>query len=120
MREKNHHPSRKAGVFLIVLGLLMFAIFFDFLHLGSPGSYFVWPMLLIFIGLITFFNRKPVGGVILVALGIYFLLPEFDHTFPFVMHYPFHIEGIYWPVVLCILGVVLIISGIIRKNKNYE
>ena len=31
----------------------------------------------------------------------------------------FFLEGIYWPVIICILGVVLIISGIIRKNRNY-
>ena len=118
MKDKNHHPSRKAGIFFIVLGLVMFAVIFDFLHLGSVGDYFVWQMLLIFIGLIAFLNRNPVGGVILVAVGVYFLLPDLKYSFPFLHNHPVFFKEIYWPLAICILGVVMIISGIIRKNRN--
>jgi hypothetical protein len=120
MKEKDRHPARKAGIFFIVLGLMMFVIIFDFLHLGSPRDYFVWQMLLISIGLIAFFNRNPIGGVILVSVGIYFMLPELDHTLPFLGNHPIFLDEIYWPITICIVGVVLIISGIIKKNRNYK
>ena len=113
-RDKDHNPAKSIGVFLIVFGLFLMAIFFDILNFGNPREYIRWQMFLIFIGFISLFSRNSVGGVIMIAIGSYFLLPELDFYVPEL------VEKVYWPSAIVLAGIVFVISGIVRKNKNYR
>lgn len=112
MKTREHNPARAIGVFLIVFGLMMAAVIFDVLNLGDRDEYFKWQLLLIFIGLISLFSRNVVGGIIMISVGLYFLLPEINWDLPYLF------EEAYWPAAIIIVGVVLVISGIIKGSRK--
>jgi len=112
-KERDHNPAKAIGVFLIIFGLFMMAILFDVLNFGHPRAYIKWQMLLIFIGFISLFSKNPVGGVIMIAIGSYFLLPQLHFFIPEL------VEKVYWPAAIVIVGLVFIISGVIRRSRKY-
>lgn len=110
-REREHHPRVSIGLFFIVLGLALLVATNDLLNLGSINSYFTWETAMIFIGLLLILNLQFVGGLWLIALGvwflkdnIYFINPETFNTF-------------YWPVIIGLTGLAFILSSLFRKKK---
>jgi predicted membrane protein len=68
-------------------------------------------MLLIAIGFLNLFGRNSwITGFILMAVGAFFILPEFD-TFGFSYDY----RSAFWPVLLILLGVLIIVKKGFRK-----
>ncbi|HCC71385.1 MAG TPA: hypothetical protein DEQ09_09590 [Bacteroidales bacterium] len=112
MERKNHNPGWSIGIFLIVLGLFLAGVFMDVLNLDNPREYFVWPMLLIFIGVLSFFHSNPAFGIITIAVGGYFLFPRIDFELPAVY------EKLYWPSTIILAGLAMIISGIVRRYRK--
>jgi hypothetical protein len=113
MKERDRNPARAIGVFLIVLGLMMAAVIFDVLNLGDRDEYFKWQILVIFIGLISLFSRNAVGGIIMIAVGVYFLLPEIEIGLPYIF------EKVYWPTAVILVGLILVISGIVKGSGRH-
>lgn len=111
MEKRKHNPGREFGVFLILAGLFLAGFMFDILNLGSVREYFVWPMLVIFIGVVFIFNTNTAAGIILLAVGGYFFLPRIDYELPVLY------EKLYWPVAIILAGLVMIISGIIKRYR---
>lgn len=111
MKEKSHNHGRNIGIFLIILGTFLALAMLDILNLGSHREYFVWPVLLIFIGLISFFNGNAAAGIILIAAGGYFMIPRIDYELPVLY------EKLYWPLAIVLAGLAMIISGIIRPYR---
>lgn len=112
MKEDKHNPGTKIGIFLILAGLFLAGIMFDILNLGSPGEYFVWPVLVIFVGMLVLFNSDAAAGIIIIAVGGYFLLPRIDYELPVIY------DKIYWPAAIILAGLALIISGIVRRYRK--
>jgi len=112
MKEDKHNPGTKIGIFLILAGLLLAGVMFDILNLGSPREYFVWPVLVIFVGMLILFNSDAAAGIIIIAVGGYFLLPRLDYELPVLY------EKIYWPAAIILAGLALIISGIVRRYRK--
>ncbi|MFO7853556.1 MAG: LiaI-LiaF-like domain-containing protein [Bacteroidota bacterium] len=112
MDDKKPNPGQKVGIFLIILGLFLGSVMLDVLNLGSIREYFVWPMLLIFIGVVSFFNSNAAAGIILIAVGGYFFLPRIDYELPLIY------EKLYWPTAIILAGLVFIVSGIIRRHRR--
>lgn len=111
MNDKKHNSGRSIGIFLILLGLFLAGAMLDVLNIGSFREYFIWPMLILFIGVIAFFNSNAVAGIILVAVGGYFLLPRIGFELPVVY------EKLYWPAAIILAGLAMIVSGIIRRYR---
>lgn len=111
MNNKDHNHGRSIGVFLITLGIFLGLVMVDVLQLGSPKDYFVWPMLVVFIGLASFFKGDATAGIIIMAVGGYFLLPRIDYELPLLA------EKLYWPAAIILAGLTMIISGIIRRYR---
>ena len=66
-----------------------------------------WPMLLVVSGIFTIFHRNPVGGMLLVGVGVYFLFPQLNWiTNDFLR--------VYWPLGLILLGLVIMLK---RKDS---
>jgi hypothetical protein len=112
LREREHHPRVSIGLFFIVLGIALLVATNDLLNLGSVSSYFTWETVMIFIGVLLLLNLKFTGGLLLIALGIWFLKdrifftsPEFFKTF-------------YWPAVIVIAGLSFIISSFFKRNNK--
>ena len=113
MRQKEHHPRISAGLFFIVLGLVLLVATNDLLHLGSVASYFTWQTVLIFIGILLLVNLNFTGGIILIALGTWFLLDQI------YVDIPSYKKTLFWPAVIITLGISFIISSLFKKhNKN--
>lgn len=58
-------------------------------------------------------NRKSVGGLILIGIGVIFLL----HNFNF---FPWFDIGKLWPVILIVIGIAMLILDNHRKDKYFE
>jgi predicted membrane protein len=111
-REHHHISSNRAiiGVILVLVGL--------FLVMRNTGIFpgfidhviFSWPMLLVTIGLIITIGSSggKTSGVIVMAVGAFFLIPEiFRETFDINM---------FWPSIFIIIGVIFIFTK--RKGWN--
>lgn len=110
----NHHrPKRmKKAVF----GLLVIAA--GFIWLGSNMGYvddttlhiiFSWPMLLVAIGLTNLAERDSrFTGIVLILVGSFFLAPRLIST-------PYNFIGIYWPVLIIILGIMIFFSALTKR-----
>jgi hypothetical protein len=112
MRNKEHHPQIGIGLFFIVLGLALLVATNDLLNLGSIESYFTWQTAMIFIGVLLLVNLNFIGGLLLTAGGVWFMLE--DH---FIILPPI-IKTIYWPAVIMLLGLSFIISSLIKRKKS--
>lgn len=98
------------GLFFIIFGLALLVAINDMLHLGSVGAYFTWDSVLLFIGLIMFINQSYLVGFLCIAGGGWFLL---DNIFFIV---PPIVKTVYWPAVLVLIGIGLIIGSLLKKK----
>jgi len=91
------------GLLFLAAGMALFAFNAGFLPTEYKHVVFSWPMLLIAVGFVFFFSRcKWVGGIILMLIGGFFLLPRLQ------------IEGLEfiaqnaWAIGLIVVGVLVI------------
>lgn len=94
-----------AAVFIIV-GLLFLGR-----NLGMVDEYLFhtlvsWQMLLVVIGITQLIKSNFIGGLILITVGAYFLVPSAYGL------------GTYWPVLLIIIGVGILLK-LVRKGGSY-
>lgn len=110
--QREHHPRVSIGLFFIVLGVALLVATNDLLGLGSISNYFTWETVLIFIGVLLILNLQFPGGLLLIALGVWFLKDQIFTISPEVF------KTFYWPGVIVIVGLTFIISSFFkRKNK---
>jgi len=130
MENNNFFKRGKDGnsigfaLFLILLGAI-----FLFLNLGTiPAMYkpilISWQMLLIVIGLWTLLvKRQFAGGVILIAIGAFFIYPKLSAILPeYFIHIDFDLRT-YWPLILIFIGIILVVGWLIpgnNQNKKYN
>ena len=87
------------------LGLFLIADMADIVPWRMRDYIFTWQALLIFLGLIFLSNKENKGtGVILIAVGAFFLLPRFFEL-------PHYWRSLFWPSMLILLGLVVIFGG---------
>jgi hypothetical protein len=111
--HKEHHPQVGIGLFLIILGLALLVATNDMLGLGSVKEYFTWETALVFIGALLLLNLHFSGGLILIAIGVWFFIEHMDYEIPEI------IRTIYWPALVILIGLGLIISSLFKKiNKR--
>lgn len=112
MRNREHHPQIGIGLFFIVLGLALLVAKYDLFNLGSFHNYFTWQTAIIFVGVLLLVNLKFIGGILLTAWGVWFLLEDIYIVIPA------YIKTIYWPAVIALIGVGFIISSLIKRKKE--
>jgi hypothetical protein len=110
--EREHHPRVSVGIFFIVLGIALLIATNDLFHLGSVSQYFSWQTAIIFVGILMILNFNFTGGVILIALGIWFLK---DHIY---ILSPETFNTFYWPAVIGFVGLSFILSSLFRRKKT--
>ncbi len=89
-----------AAVFIIV-GLLFLGRNLGYVNEELFHTIVSWQMLLIVIGVVQLIKRHFLGGLILISVGTYFLIPSAYGL------------GTYWPVFLIVIGI-----GILFKKRN--
>ena len=100
------------GIILMIAGVLIIGDMVDAFPWRLRDFLFTWQALLIILGVIFVSGResKPTG-FILIAVGIFFLLPKFFDV-------PYYWRSLFWPSILIILGLV-IIFGRGRHNQMF-
>lgn len=112
-RHEHHNLQNNraiVGIILVLVGLFLVmrntGIFPDFIE----NVIFSWPMLLVTIGLVITIGSSggKTSGVIVMAVGAFFLIPHiFRETFNVDM---------FWPSIFIIIGIIFIFSK--RKGWN--
>jgi predicted membrane protein len=107
------------ALFLILLGGV-----FLFLNLGIiPEMYrpllISWKTLLIVIGLwILIIKKEYAGGVVLIAIGTFFLYPTLCSIFPeYFVSLDIDIRT-FWPVILIVIGIMLVVGWSFPRRKS--
>ena len=107
MRNRVKVSSIVCGLLFLAAGVLLFSFNAGLLPAEYKHVVFSWPMLLIASGFVFFFSRcKWVGGIILMLIGGFFLLPRLQ------------IEGLEfvsqnaWSIGLIVVGVLVICKTI--------
>jgi len=105
--HEHHHRYRKLNTIAVSFAFIFVGVMFLARNFGwvdhSVFSFVIsWQMLLIYIGLFQLIKRNVIGGLILVAVGSYFLLPS-DYGL-----------GVYWPVLLIAIGIGILF----KRQKN--
>lgn len=111
-REHHHLQSNRAivGVVLVLLGLFLVMRNTGVFPVFIENIIFSWPMLLVTIGLVITIGSSggKTSGVIVMAVGAFFLIPHiFRETFD---------VNLFWPSIFIIIGIVFIFSK--RKGWN--
>jgi len=110
-RHREHHPQISVGLFFIVLGLALLVATNDWLNLGGIKEYFTWETALIFIGFLLLLNLHFVPGLFMMAGGGWFLIDDYYGEIPVL------IKTIYWPSVIILVGMIFIITSLIKRNR---
>ena len=109
------NSSDRKTVLAVVLILLGSVLLLSKLHfLFIPWYVFTWQFLLIGIGFLLILTQdKWEGGIVMITIGTAFLLPRvFDITFKEVWTY--------WPVLLIVVGIVILIRHLDGPGKIEE
>ena len=89
-----------ATIFIIV-GLLFLGRNFGIIDSYLFHILVSWQMLLIVVGVVNLIKRHFFGGVITIAIGAYFLLPEISGI-------KGEWAGMFWPVLLILVGIMIL------------
>lgn len=108
--HREQHPGVSIGLFFIVLGLALLVATNDMLQLGSVREYFTWETAMIFVGVLLFLNLRFTGGLLLTAVGLWFLLQRLNPDLPAL------VKTIFWPSVIMLLGLGFILSSIFKRK----
>ena len=111
IRNRIKLSSIVCGLLFLAAGVLLYAFNTGFLLPEYKHVVFSWPMLLIAIGFIWLFSRyKWIGGVILMFIGSFFLLPKLN------------IEGLefvaqnFWAIGLIVVGILVLCKTIWSRH----
>jgi len=106
-RENRHLTNNRSviGVILVIVGLFLVIRNTDFFPSYIEHIIFSWPMLLVTIGLVMTIGSSgsKTSGVILMAVGGFFLIPRiFNDTF--------QVYNLFWPSIFIIVGAIFIFT----------
>ena len=113
--ESNKNAGRGIiGIVLIIIGIAFIGRTLGFFPYRIMHHVFSWQMILIVLGVIFISTRENKStGWILLLIGLVFLAPD-------VIHIPFGVRKLFWPSILIIIGLVIIIrsTGINKRDSE--
>jgi predicted membrane protein len=101
------------GGLVILVGILLVLKNIGALPWQISNAIFSWPMVLVVIGIISISRKNNfVPGVILIAIGGYFLIPDLTNT-------PELFSKFFWGGILMLLGVMIIFRTLTYKGMRH-
>lgn len=97
------------GVLLIVLGVLLIMERLNMIPESLADALISWQMLLVGIGVLSLIGGNRTAGLVMIVIGGTFLIPEF-------ITIPHEVRRIYWPLILVLAGVLILVRQ--RDNKK--
>lgn len=102
------------GIILLLVGLIMILYKSNIIGWEVYDFLLSWKMLLVAFGVFVFIEGSYSIGVIIMALGAFFLLPDI---------FPYYIDNIrrfFWPVVILVVGIIImIVPGKHKYGNNH-
>lgn len=75
-----------------------------------------WQMLVIVIGLAQLFTRRLISGIVLLFVGGFFIVPKLSLVSPECQFIDAEFVSTYWPVLLIVVGVVILLFGTTQEK----
>ncbi len=113
MEEPRRNGRAVLGIILIFIGLALVAGYFHIFPGGLRSILISWQALLILIGLIFLLSRNKLPGIILIAIGVFFIIPE-------LWSVPLGWGRLFWPAILILMGVLIMTRAVRRPRYHYE
>ncbi len=102
--EGQQRKKYALGVIVIFAGVLLLIDKTGFLPFEIRHLLFSWPMLLIAIGIVSFFSSESrTPGTILILIGGVFLLSR-------IFELSFNVMHLGWPLILIVIGVLILVK----------
>jgi len=120
-----HPHPHKSGVgfaaLLIIAGALLLCNKLNIIPARYSDALISWQMLVILIGVLGLVKRHFYNSIILISLGVFFIIPEIGKV-PnnFIGMVPPNFVHIYWPVLLIVAGVLMLIRWIFPRKRRYK
>ncbi|MDP4183546.1 MAG: DUF5668 domain-containing protein [Bacteroidota bacterium] len=99
--EKSGRKRSFWGVIFIICGLILLLKQFNLIPIGLADFLITWKMLLVVIGLANLISGNRTGGIILILIGGFFILPD-------LVNVPDIVHQLYWPLGLIIVGILIL------------
>lgn len=108
------------GILLMLAGGVILANNIGMLSWPLRHILISWQMLLIVIGIANYFKNKPFSGTILIMVGSFFLMPQIIESYPaFFPGITVDFADMYWPLLLIMAGVLIILSRIFSPKMDW-
>ena len=112
MTSFNQNRTLGFGILIILAGLVLILHQMRILPPRLDDVLISWQMLLIVIGVYNlFFTQSRIAGIILIAIGGFFLLPE-------IYDLPYNFRRIFWPVLMILAGVLIIFRHSLSRKRS--
>jgi predicted membrane protein len=98
------------GVILIVVGAILILERLNLIPWSIADVLISWQMLIIAIGLVVLMGGNRTGGIVMIGIGGFFLIPE-------MINVPYELRRLYWPLILVAIGFALLFKHRGCKTK---
>lgn len=109
---KNHYAF---ALTLIIAGLIFLAVNTGIIPTVYKFMFSVWPFWVIVFGLFCLFRKNFYSATVLISVGIFFIIPYFSQIHP-EWCIPANFTSTYWPVLLIIAGILIIIDKLCPRH----
>jgi len=114
MRDYNNSRSLGFAILVILVGFVLLLYKMNVIPYFISNVIISWQMLLIVIGVFNLFcSRHRVTGIILIAVGGFFLVPE-------MFMVPISFRRVFWPVILIFVGLAILIPYIRGRRRQFD
>ncbi len=104
MKHKNIKSNLIFGLFLIFVGVALLLNNLEIIPVMLPEYIFSWKTLLVALGVIfVITEREKTAGIVLGAIGFYFLIPDIWNINP-------REAGLFWPILFVAVGLSILFS----------
>ena len=110
------HNGITFALIVVGIGSLLLCLNGGVLPMAWKYFFISWPMLLFVLGASGICRIHYTSGIILVAVGVFFLVPRFDGVFPCTA-FDRQFLSTWWPIFIIIGGLLIFFSILIKPRK---
>ena len=116
MRKRANHSNVIIGAILITIGAFIIGNNLGYFSDNIYKIIISWQMLLIVIGAVQLYKRNTSAGIVLIAVGGFFIIPKLSHFFPHLFPWVgYNFTANFWPLLLIAIGILIMAS---RQSKH--
>lgn len=107
------------AVLLVIIGSLLLCTKLNLIPAKYIDAIVSWQMLLMIIGVVSLVKKRIISSLVFITLGAFFIVPEIGKVPDnFIGNVPVNFVQMYWPVLLIMAGVLILIHWLLPKKPN--